>query len=518
MRFRAMFGTVGAVLFLFTFTFLPPFFVGIAYNENLVVLYKSFMIPFFVSFLCSFLLWFWGRDYIETIREREAVVAVGIIWLLMAFFGALPYLFNGILTNFADAYFESMSGFATCGATVIDPPAIQQAVPPIPVVDGVPTPDYLNYPNAHSIFLWRSLTQWVGGMGIIVFSVVIIAKLLGGTVQLFKAETAGETVTRIKPKIQQTASILLRIYILFTLVETVLLWAAGVNLYDAVNYSFTTLATGGFGTHTASVAYWHSVVVEAIVITFMIIGSTSFVLHYKILTGRWRAILGDPEVRVFLLSLLFFTLLIASTLAIQGVKTTETAATFDQDIGFGEALRRSAFQVTSIHATAGFATDDYNLWPESSQLILVMLMLLGGCVGSTAGAIKISRVIILAKMAKREIQKVLHPRAVIPIRLGDHVISEEIAKKVGVFFFAYLLVFFISSLVMTFFGLDIPSAISAVATTMGGVGPGIGMVGPAKTFSFISGAGKIYLSLCMWVGRLEIFSAIILFFPSTYKE
>ncbi len=512
MRYRAMFGTVGAVLFLFTFTFLPPFIVGAAYGEDPTVLYKAFIIPFFISLMVSFLLWLWGRDEIDMIREREAVVAVAISWLTMAFFGSLPYVFSGILPHLADAYFESMSGFATCGATVIDPPVVGHAPDGTPIFG-----DYMDYPNAHSIFLWRSLTQWVGGMGIIVFSVVIIAKLLGGTVQLFKAETAGETVTRIKPKIQQTASILLRIYILFTAVEAALLWGAGVNLYDAVNYSFTTLATGGFGTHSSSVAYWDSPLIEGIITFFMILGSISFVLHYKVLSGSWKSILRDPELRAYIGSLIFFSLLITIVLSVQGVREDYSSTEYIK-MNPLSALRYSVFQVVSIHATAGYASFDYNLWPQSAQFILVILMLIGGCVGSTAGAIKMSRILVLSRMARREIQKVLHPRAVIPIRLGDKVVPEDVVKKIGVFFFAYISLFFFSSIVMTFFGLDIPSAISAVATTMGGVGPGIGMVGPTQTFSFINPVGKIYLSLCMWAGRLEIFSAIIIFFPSTYKE
>ncbi|MDG6220096.1 MAG: TrkH family potassium uptake protein [Candidatus Thermoplasmatota archaeon] len=520
MRFKGLAGTVGAITLLFMFTFLPPFFVGWQYGEDLGHLYITFALPFFITLVIGGLLFFIGRDDIEKVREREAVVAVAISWLLMALLGSLPYLLGGLISDPADAYFESMSGFATCGATVIGAP--------------FPGGDYLDYPNAHSIFLWRSLTQWVGGMGIIVFSVVIISKLLGGTVQLFKAETAGETVSRIKPKIQQTASILLRIYFLFTAVQTLLLWAAGMDLYDAVNHSFTTLATGGFGTRTASIAYWDSVLIESIVITFMILGSISFVLHYKVLKGDYKSIFKDPELRMFMGSIVVFTLIIAFTLSAQGIASTDPftnaitsfdangQVAYNQTMDFGTALRESTFQVVSIHTTTGYATANYGAWPQSTQLILVFLMLMGGCVGSTAGAIKISRLLILSKVARREVQKVLHPKAILPIRVGSSVIPEEVVKRIGIFFFAYLALFFISSLIMTFFIDDIGVAFSAVATSMGGVGPGIGTgygtLGPSQTFAFIPGAGKIYLALCMWAGRLEIFSAIILFFPSTYKR
>lgn len=303
-----------------------------------------------------------------------------------------------------------------------------------------------------------------------------------------------------------------------------LLWGAGMSLYDAVNHSFTTLATGGFGTHAASVAYWDSILIESIIITFMILGSISFVLHYKVLGGDWKALTKDPELRLFLGSLFGFTMIVAITLWTRGIAADALAASqgIYTPVSFGTALRYSSFNVVSIQATAGFASHDFGLWPQSSQLILILLMLFGGCVGSTAGAIKVSRILILAKVAKREIQKVLHPRAIIPIRIGNSVVSEEIVKKIGIFFFAYLIVFFLASLVMTFFIDDIGVAFSSVATTMGGVGPGIGTgpgtLGPSQTFAFIHPAGKIFLALCMWAGRLEIFSAIILFFPSTYKE
>jgi len=347
---------------------------------------------------------------------------------------------------------------------------------------------------------------------------------LGGTVQLFKAETAGESVTRIRPKIQQTASILLKIYFLFTAVQTMLLWGAGMPLYDALNHSFTTLATGGFGTRSSSIAFWNSPAVEAIVITFMILGSISFVLHYKILSGNIKALLKDPELRLFFFSLVFFTFFITMTLWLKGSADNLEALALGEyrPMELGKALRFASFNAISIHTTTGYANYDYGLWPQSAQLALVVMMLIGGCVGSTAGAIKLSRILILAKVARREVHKVLHPRAFIPIRLGDTVVQEEIVRRIGVFFFAYLGVFFVSTLIMTLFIDNISVALSSVATTMGGVGPGIGTgegtLGPSQTFSFIPGAGKVYLALCMWAGRLEIFSAIILFFPSTYKD
>jgi len=479
---------------LFSASFLLPLLTGIYYHEGVGRMLVVFGLPMSMTLVFGLLLWYIGAEEVESLREREGFAVVSLGWLLVAFFGALPYILSGTLTHFVDAYFESMSGFATCGATVISAPPDPQ--------------DYLDV-YAHSIFMWRALTQWIGGLGIIVFSVVILARILGGGMHLFKAEVAGHTVTRLRPKLQQTARLLWGIYLLFTLIEIALLKSAGVGLYDAITHSFTTLATGGFGTHKASVAYWNSPWVDAIFCIFILIGSISFVVHWQLLRGRVRSVLRDEELQFFLFLVCGSVLFITLDLYLRHVYTSAASA-----------LRYGAFQAITIQGTAGFTTADFgsyaSTWPVSSQLLLVLLMLIGGCVGSTAGAIKVSRILIMLKVVKREIQKVIHPRSVIPIRIGNVIVPEEIVHKISVFFFAYIASFFAISLMLTAVGLDIPSAFSAVATTMGGVGPGLGSV--AADMCTVPSVGKVILSLAMWLGRLEIFAALIIFAPSTYKS
>jgi len=444
-----------------------------------------------ITAMVGLILWYIGKDDAQQVREREAFAAVGIGWLVIALFGSLPYLFSGTLTSPIDAYFESMSGFATCGATVIRPPA-----------GGA---DYLDV-YTHSIFMWRALTQWVGGLGIIVLSVVILARVMGGAMRLVKAEAAGLTATRLRPKMAQTARLLWGIYALYTGIEIVLLVVLGrVNLYDAVTHSFTTLATGGFGTHVASAAYWNSPLVEGIIAAFVLVGSISFVLHWQAMTGRGRDVLKDPELRFYLFVVVTATILVTANIThLYG--------------NLAEGFRYASFQVISIVGTAGFSNADFTVWPWASQLMLIVLMLMGGCVGSTAGAIKISRILILLKAVRREIHKVLHPRAVIPIRMGKQIISDDVVNKIGIFFFVYIITFLVGTLILLFLdpSMMIHESVSALATTMGGVGPGLG--GVAGHMADVTPAGKIFLSLMMWLGRLEILTALILFFPSTYKS
>ncbi len=501
MRIKTLFGTIGIIVLLFSFSFIFPILVGLWYKEGGWYLIKGYGLPMAITMTMGGTMWYLGLDYVENVRPREAVVAVSAGWLLIAFLGALPYLLTGTLTSMVDAWFESMSGFATCGSTVIIPPTAAGL-------------DYLDV-YTHSIFFWRALTQWLGGMGMIVLSVVILARIMGGSMFLFRAEASGDTVIRIKPKIQQTARILWGIYAFLTFLMVGLLMLCGVNPYDAVCHSFTTLATGGFSPHGASIGYYNSPLIEGVVAFFIIIGATDFVLHYRLMHGDVKSLAKDAQLRMFLVILGLSTLVIMIVLYQQNYYT------------FTDSFRYAAFQVITMNACAGFVTADYTTWPASTQYLLVVLMLIGGCVGSTAGAIKISRILIMFKVVRREIHKVLHPRAVLPIRLGKSVISEQVVQRVGVFIFAYLGIFLICTVLFLFLSptiatggateaMSIGESASAVATTMGGVGPGLGNL--AAHMAGVSASGKILLTMCMWLGRLEIFSALILFFPSTYKS
>ncbi len=486
---------IGWILILFSFSLFLPLITGIIYNEPINYLILSYVVPFIISLSIGLFLKFQCRGYSEALRDREAFAVVGAGWLILAFIGALPFVFSGAIPNLVHAYFESMSGLTTTGATVLE----------------VSSGDYLdNY--SHSIFLWRALIQWLGGMGIIVLSVVVLARILGGGMQLLRAEVPGPTVTKLKPKIAQTAQLLWLIYGFFTILQITLLYFA-INstgkpdaLYDAVCHTFTTLATGGFGTHVDSIGYYNNPLVEIVIIIFMLIAGTNFVLHYQFLTGKIRNLFRDPEFRFYILILTLGTIFITSELAVKGIYSSV------------DSFRYGLFQAVSITTTTGYATADFGGWPPSSQFIILLLMFIGGCAGSTGGSVKIVRILVLLKTARREVRQAIHPRAVIPIKLGGISIPENVVKTVVVFFFIYILIFVVCTLMITFMGLDIISSASAVAATLGNVGPGLGAVGPTVTYTSIPDVGKILLALCMWLGRLEIFAGLMLFFPSSYAK
>lgn len=549
LRMRSISDATGLILLLFSLTFIFPIIVGLAYSENIFSIIISYLFPMVITANIGLIFWlagnmggirekkvitaiclgwfvmmifpvsamimagpeifyailgsiltiivisiliilkYFGRNSGEGLREREAFVTVGIGWIILAFLGSLPYVFSGTL-GYVDGFFEAMSGFATCGSTVLTVP------------NGA---DYLDV-YSHSIMFWRALTQWLGGMGIIVLSVVVLARVMGaGSAKLFKAETAGHRVTRLKPRLRETASILWKIYLLFTVVQIILLMIAGMGVYDAVCHSFTSIATGGFSTHTSNVEYYNNPVIETIMIIFMLIGGTSFILHYRVLTGKPKEAFKDSEFRFYMFTVITGTLLVTLSLIMSNYNVLD-------------AIRYGTFNVVSINTASGFSSTNFDLWPTPAKIVLVILMFVGGCVGSTAGGIKIVRTLILLKAGKREIKKVVRPRAVMPIMLGGKPLSEDVVRNVASFFFLYLLTFVVATVLLSFTGLNAVTSSTAVATTMGTVGPGLGGVGPAHTFAFISPFGKIILSLCMWIGRLEIFTSLILFLPSTYKS
>jgi trk system potassium uptake protein TrkH len=550
LRLRGVSGAIGLILLLFSLTFILPMIVAVWYSENIVTTITSYLVPMIITANIGLILWligneavikdkkiflaiglgwvvmmafpvtmiipigtqmfyviagciltiilitiftilrFFERNRSLELRDREAFVTVGVGWLLIAFLGSLPYVFSGTL-SYVDGFFETASGFATCGSTVLTVP------------NGM---DYLNV-YSHSIMFWRALTQWLGGMGIIVLSVVVLTRVMGaGGAKLFRAEAAGHRVTRLKPRLRETASILWKIYLLFTVVQIILLATAGMSVYDAVCHSFTSIATGGFSTHYSSVEYYNNPIIETIITAFMIVGGTSFILHYSALTGKPMELLKDPEFRFYMFTIITGTVLVTLTLIMNNVYSAI------------DSLRYGIFNTVSINTATGFSSTNFDLWPVSAKIVLIGLMFVGGCVGSTAGGIKIIRVLILLKAGKREIRKVIRPRAVMPIILGGKSLSEDIVKNVSSFFLLYILTFVTATILLSFTGLDAVTSSTAVATTMGGVGPGFGGVGPANTFAFISPLGKILLSLCMWIGRLEIFTCLILFLPGTYKS
>lgn len=415
------------------------------------------------------------------LRDSFLVVALG--WLLASAFGALPFFLSGAIPSFTDAFFESASGFTTTGASILVR------------VEDLP----------HGLLFWRSLTHWLGGMGIIVLSVAILPLAgIGGT-QLYKAEIPGPTLDKIAPRIRQTASTLWLVYLLLTMLQTLLLLAAGLNLHESLCHSFATIATGGFSTRTASIAGFNSLFVEAVVLVFMFLAGANFTLHYHFLKGKASAFWKSEEFRFYLGIVAFFTVLLAADNLLAGT------------LRAGAALRHSLFQVVSIITTTGFATTDFGLWPATARFVLLFLMLIGGCAGSTGGGIKVARVLIILKQGLAELRKTLHPRAVVPVRVDGRSVPQEVVLNILGFLFFYAGILFLATLALTLMGLDILTAYSSVASALGNIGPGLGAVGPAASYQQIPLAGKWLLAFCMLAGRLEIYTVFVLFTREFWK-
>jgi len=415
-------------------------------------------------------------------KEGFAIVTLG--WIIAAAFGTFPFLFSGALNNFIDAYFESMSGFTTTGATVLQ--SIED--------------------NPLSILFWRNQIQWMGGMGIIMLVVAILPTLGVGGMQLFKSEVPGPEPDKLKPRIAETAKILYLVYITISALQIACLYFTGMSLYDAIIHMFGTMATGGFSSKNLSVGHYNNLTFEVIITFFMLIAGTNFTLLYKVLHGDIKSLFKDREF-IFYIGLVFISILIIATqLHIYIYKSILTA------------LRYASFQVVSIVTTTGFVTIDFDQWPALSKSILIILMFIGGCAGSTGGGIKSIRILILIKKVGREFQKILHPHAITPIYIGEKRISDEAVSTVTSFFLLYIMIFILGSLVMAALGLDMISAMTSVATTLGNVGPGLGLVGPTQNFAFLPSAGKLFLSFCMLLGRLEIDTVLILLIPEFWKK
>ncbi len=490
MRAKAVMAALGYLLMLFSLTLLVPIITGVIYHEPAALLYKSYVLPMLISACIGGVMWFHTRHRAEELRERDAFVVVGLAWLLMALLGSLPYMFGGSITNPLDAYFESMSGFTTTGATVLNVPAGS---------------DFLDvYP--HSILMWRSLTSWLGGMGFIVFSVVILAKFLEGSVHLFKSEISGPSVTRIRPKLYQTARMLWGIYALLTLLSFILLMGAGLGSFDAVNTSLSTLATGGFSTHAENIGFYNSFAVELIVMAFMVIGGINFVLHYRVLTGHIKDVFKDTELRFFIGLLVVFSALSVLALLLSG--------TFESP---GDNFRHGLFQMVSASTTGGFfTTSDLSAWPPVVHMILILAMLFGASIGSTGGGIKAARLLLLLKNVRRSMFKAIHPRAVRPIKVGGRPVRERVIEKVQMMFFVFLVVFAIATVIICATGLSVLESVSAVAGSLGNAG--LGIFSPGTGFHNMNGVAKAVLIFCMWMGRLEIFTGLIVLAPSTYRS
>lgn len=473
MNIGSILNILGSLLLLVALSMILPIVVGIYYFEEDMF---AFIISTGITFISAKFLRSFKYDQ-GGLKYKEGFIVVTLGWFMVSFFGSIPFMLAGIFDNPIDAFFESVSGFTTTGATVIM--SLESL--------------------SHTIIFWRSLTHWLGGMGIIVMTIAILPEL-AGNMHLFKAEVPGPFHNRIKPRIQETAKTLWLIYIFLTLSEVVLLWINELPLFEALIHSFGTVSTGGFSSRALSVRAYNSIIVDSIVTIFMLIAGMNFNLIYDLIKGKFKNIINDEELKFYLLIIIISTLLISINIYFN---------VYDSII---QSIRYASFQVVSILSTTGYATVDYDTWPPFSRWILLVLMFIGGSAGSTAGGIKVMRIQVLFKKGIQELYRLLHPRAIKKIKINNRVVSESVSTSILGFFFLYIIVFVTVTIVLTYYGIDIVSAISAVAATLGNIGPGLELVGPLNSFLPLPNSAKLLLSICMLMGRLEIYTILVFVF------
>ena len=484
MRFRSISRLLGILLLALALCILTSLPWALLYDP------MSTTIAFFASAAttaaCGGALWWVGRHDQGALFRADAIFLVAVSWLLLGVFGGLPYLFDGAFLNPADAYFETISGFTTTGSTVM-----------IEIAS-----------HSYALHWWRTLTHWLGGMGIIVLFVAIFPQLGVGGKFLFKSEVPGPITEGLKPKIKQTAAMLWWIYVGFTAVEAVILWALGMTLHEALTHAFATMATGGFSTRNGSVGEFDSAAIDLVISLFMIAAGVNFGLYFEMFRGDWRRALKDRELHVYL----------GIILVVTGVITWNIFGLDARHDTILESARYALFQVAGVITTTGFGTDDFDIWPPLSKMLLVMLMFVGGMAGSTAGGMKVIRFMVLFKAIYAEIYKVFRPQSVMAIRIGSSVLPREVVSSITGFFALGIFTFAAASLYMAYLGLDIVSAVTSVTATLFNIGPGLERVGPTQSFAFLPTSGKVVLSFCMILGRLEFMTIMVLFLPDFWRR
>lgn len=479
MRIGFAFNLLGALLIFLACTLLLPIPFSLYFHDGI---HSSFLLASAVSLAAGWCL----RHLFASKKElsrREGFAVVTLAWTGYGLFGSLPYLFSGSISKPLDAIFETMSGFTTTGSTIVtDIAALPQ-----------------------SILFWRALTHWLGGMGIIVLSLAILPMLGVGGMQMFRAEVPGPTADRLKPRIQDTAKLLWGVYVLLTALETILLIAGGMDFYTALCHAFATLATGGFSTENTSLAGFNPYI-QWVVTLFMFLAGANFALHYYALRGRFTEYWRNEEFRWYL----GFTLAALVLL---------TAMTWGGNYSsFAEALRHAAFQTSAILTTTGFGTADFEVWPVAGQYLLVLLMFIGGCAGSTGGGIKVARILLLFKHGLVQLHRLIHPRSIRLVKLGGQPVSDSVTQAILGFFALFMGIFVVASLAVAATGMDLVSAGAAVIATLSNIGPGLGSVGPTDNFAQVPDLGKGILILCMLLGRLELFTVLVFFLPSFWRR
>ena len=426
-----------------------------------------------------------GKDAERKLSRKDGYVVVTFAWIIFSIFGMLPYYISGYIPNLTNAFFETMSGFSTTGASILDD------------IESLP----------HALLFWRSMTQWIGGMGIVIFTIAVLPIFGVGGIQLFAAEATGPKFDKVTPRIDVTAKWIWAIYIVLTITETLLLMLGGLSLFDSVCHAMSTTATGGFSTKQDSIAAFHSPYVEYVITIFMFLSGINFSLLYLLfLKGSIKRLLGDSEVRWYVKTVLMFTTIITIGLLISS------------PMGLEEAFRKSSFLVVSLQTTCGYVTDDYMLWAPPLWMLTTIITYCGACAGSTSGGTKCIRAVIVARIAKNEFMHILHPNAVLPVKVNGTSVSSTTKNTVLAFFVVFVLLVFLGWFVMMIIGLDFDDAYSVVISSLANVGPGIGMCGPSFSWNALPDAAKWLSIVYMLIGRLELFTVLLLLNPTFWKK
>ena len=477
MNYKLILHTLGKILLIEALLLIFPLIINFIYQEN-----NLFAFALTISILMmvgTLLIMVKPKD--KRMFVREGFVIVGLAWIVLSLFGALPFTISGEIPNYIDAFFETVSGFTTTGASILtDVEAMSK-----------------------SMLFWRSFTHWIGGMGVLVFVLAILPNSEGQNIYLLKAESTGPQVGKLVSKVRFTARILYIIYFGLTLLEVILLLLGKNSLYESIVMSFGTAGTGGFGIYADSVGGFN-IYSQVVIAIFMMLFGINFNIYYLVLIGKIKQAIKSEELRWYLVVILLSTTMITANLMINLNQT------------FGIALKDAYFQVSSIMTTTGFATVDFNLWPTFSKTILIIIMFVGGCAGSTGGGIKVSRIVILFKSLKREIQKLLHPNSVAPIKMEGEVVDGTVVKGVNVYFAFVMILLFAGTLLVSFDGLDFTSTFTGVVACINNIGQGLSLVGPMGNYDCFSYFSKIILSILMLIGRLEVYPILILFLPKTW--
>ena len=480
-NFKTIIRIIGILLLLETVMFLVCSSVSFYYRESdMLDFWKAGGITAGVGLLLAAL----GKGGERQLTRRDGYVLVSFAWVAFSLFGMLPFYIGGYIPDIADAFFETMSGFSSTGATILDD------------IESLP----------HGILFWRSMTQWIGGLGIIMFTIAVLPIFGVSGLQVFAAEASGPTHDKVHPRIGITAKWIWSIYTGITTLLVCLLMLGGMDWFDSICHAFATTGTGGFSTKQASVAYYNSPYIEYVISIFMFISGINFTLVLLFVNRKFKKFISNAELKFYFSSVVFFTAVIAIALY------------YTSPMGMEESFRKSLFQVISLHTSTGFATDDYMQWAPVLWGLLTIIMLMGACAGSTTGGLKCIRMVILTKVSRNEFKHILHPNAILPVRINKQVISSSIVSTVLAFCFIYISIIVIGTLLMMAMGVGAEESMGCVISSIGNMGPGLGETGPAYSWNALPDAAKWLLSLLMLLGRLELFTVLLLFTPDFWKR